>query len=91
MGTGKTIKTWVKGKMEEKKDGTGRRPQNKRSGESTPKEDRMEVERITNDKSNTKEAEYKTPVKDWTDQGKTAREEEVGIEEGIITLPKTSL
>jgi hypothetical protein len=73
LGTGKTIKTWEEGKMEEKKDGTERRPQNKRSGESTPKEDCMEVERITNDNSNTKEAEHKTPVKDRTDQGKTAR------------------
>ena len=77
--------------MEEKKDSTERRPQCKRLGESTPKEDRMEVERIKNDNSNTKEAEYKTPVKDRTDQGLMAREEEVEIEEGIIALPKTSL
>ena len=89
--TGKTIKKWEEGKIEEKKDGTGRRPQSKRSGESTPKEDGMEVEIIKNENSNTKEAEHKTPVKDRTDQGKTAREEEVEIEEGIITLPKTSV
>ena len=89
--TGKTIKMWEDGKVEEKKDVTGRRPQNKRSGESTTKEDCMEVKKITNDNSTTKEAEYKTPVMDRMDQGKTARDEEVEMEEGIIALTKTSL
>ena len=77
--------------MEEKKDGTGRKTRNKRTGESTTKEDRIEVNTITNDNSNTKEAKYKSPIKDRKDQGKTAREEEVEREEGTIALPKTIL
>ena len=49
----------------------------KRTGESITKEDCIEVKTITNVNSKTKEAKYNSPVKDRTDQGKTARDEVV--------------
>ena len=42
--TGKPIKMWKEGKMEEKRDGTGRRPRSKMTGGGSSKEDCMEVE-----------------------------------------------
>ena len=49
MNTWKPIKMWKEGKMEEKKDGTGRRPRSKRTGEGSLKEKCMEVEENTDD------------------------------------------
>ena len=44
------------------------------------------MEETIYNRSKTKEVEYKTPVKDRTAKGKTAREEEEEIEEGAILV-----
>jgi len=54
LDTGKLIKTWEEGKMEDKKDGTRRRPRSKRTGGGSSKEDCMEVEEIQTTAENTR-------------------------------------